>query len=245
MAERDASTGGPPAEGPRSEGPVAESPVDGQSHEPVYRALREALMRGDVRPGERMVVKRLSETYGIGALPVRHALQRLAAEGALSDEPYRGARVPIRSVDELLDLRRIRCAIEGQAAAWAAQRVTGEELEQLHALQARMTRVTDAAKAEHYLDWNYRFHFIVYGAARSPLLMPMIERLWLRAGPYLNAMRTEMTLGTGMAAHDRLLDALARGDAEAARRAVEDDISEAAALLVMELIEAPDRAAAE
>lgn len=223
---------------------IGEAAADAQSHEPVYRALREALMRGDVQPGERMVVKRLSEQYGTSALPVRHALQRLVGEGALSDELYRGARVPIRSVDELLDLRRIRCAIEGQAAAWAAVSVTGGELEQLHRLQAQMNAVKATGKAEHYLDWNYQFHFTVYRAARSPLLVPMIERLWLRAGPYLNAMRTELTLGIGLDTHDQVLDALARGDGEAAREAVTAEISEAAGFMVRALLANPDADAA-
>jgi DNA-binding GntR family transcriptional regulator len=217
----------------------AATPPEGQSPEPVYRALREALMRGDVQPGERMVVKRLSDEYGTSALPVRHALQRLVGEGALSDEPYRGARVPIRSVDELLDLRRVRCAIEGQAAAWAAEAVTGAELERLHGLQARMQAVKETGQVEHYLDWNYQFHFTVYRAARSPLLIPMIERLWLRAGPYLNAMRTELTLGVGLDTHDLVLDALARGDGEAARRSVMAEISEAAGFMVRALLAAP------
>jgi DNA-binding GntR family transcriptional regulator len=224
---------------------TAETGSEGQSQEPVYRALREALMRGDVRPGERMVVKRLSEEYGAGALPVRHALQRLVGEGALSDEPYRGARVPIRSVDELLDLRRVRCAIEGQAAAWAAQSVTGEDLHRLHGLQAHMNVATETSQSEYYLDWNYQFHFTVYRAARSPLLIPMIERLWLRAGPYLNAMRTELTLGVGLDTHEMMLDALARGDSGAARHAIETEISEAAAFMVRALIADSDREAAQ
>jgi DNA-binding GntR family transcriptional regulator len=206
------------------------------SHEPVYRALREAIMRGDIRPGDRMVVKPLSERFGTSALPVRQALQRLVAEGALTDEPYRGARLPVRGVDELMDLRRVRCAIEGQAAEWAASRITGAELQQLHALQARMTGVHDIATAENYLVWNYEFHFTVYRAARSPLLIPLIERLWLRAGPYLNAMRTEFTLGQGLEQHDLVLAALARGDGAAARAAVESELSQAAEVMVRAML---------
>ncbi|MGQ0564684.1 MAG: GntR family transcriptional regulator [Gemmobacter sp.] len=206
------------------------------SHEPVYRALREAIMRGDIRPGDRMVVKPLSERFGTSALPVRHALQRLVAEGALTDEPYRGARLPLRGVDELMDLRRVRCAIEGQAADWAATRITGEELRRLHDLQARMKAVDDIARAENYLIWNYEFHFIVYRAARSPLLIPLIERLWLRAGPYLNALRTEFTLGQGLDHHDDVLAAMARGDGAAARAAVEAELSEAAEVMVRAML---------
>jgi DNA-binding GntR family transcriptional regulator len=209
------------------------------SHEPVYRALREELMRGDIRPGDRMVVKRLSDRFGTSALPVRQALQRLVAEGALTDEPYRGARVPLRGVDELMDLRRVRCSLEGQAAEWAAERATGEVLERLHALQSRMRSVQDMAHADSYLVWNYEFHFTVYRAANSPILLPLIERLWLRAGPYLNSMRTEFTLGQGLDQHDLVIGALARGDGAAARAAVESELSEAAEVMVRALLNGP------
>lgn len=215
--------------------PARNGAADGASAEPIYRELRLALMRGDVRPGERMVVKRLAEAFDSGTLPVRHALQRLVGEGALSDEPFRGARVPIRSIDELLDLRRVRCAVEGQAAEWATGALSGAEMERLHALQAQMMSVRDAGQAGHYLDWNFDFHFTLYRAAGSPLLIPLIERLWLRAGPYLNTMRTEITLGAGLDTHGLLLDALARGDALAARDAIETDISEATAVMIRTL----------
>lgn len=207
------------------------------SHEPVYRALREELMRGDIRPGERLIVRRLSERFGTSALPVRQSLQRLAAEGAISDAPYRGARVPVRGVDELMDLRRVRCAVEGQAVEWAATRITGADLERLHQLQARMKAVEDIAHAGSYLAWNYEFHFTVYRAAGSTLLLPLIEQLWMRAGPYLNLMRTEFTLGQGLDFHDLVLAALARGDGVSARAAVEDELSQAAAVMIRALLD--------
>lgn len=209
------------------------------SHEPVYRALREELMRGDIRPGDRMVVRRLSDRFGTSAQPVRQALHRLVAEGAITDEPYRGARVPLRGVDELMDLRRVRCAIEGQAVEWAAARATGDVLERLHGLQSQMRAVQDLAHADSYLVWNYQFHFTVYRAAGSPILIPLIERLWLRAGPYLNSMRTEFTLGQGLDHHDLVIGALARGDGAAARAAVEAELSEAAEVMVRVLLNGP------
>ncbi len=210
------------------------------SHEPIYQHLRLELMRGDVRPGDRMVVKHLSDRFDTSTLPVRQALQRLVAEGALSDEPYRGARVPLRGVEELMDLRRVRCAIEGQAAEWAADRISEEELKRMHGLQAKLTSFDGAEKSQHYLAWNFEFHMTLYGAARSPLLMPLIERLWLRAGPYLNAMRTEFTLGQGLDHHEEVLTAMASGDGKAARAAVAAELSEAAEVMVRAMLRGPE-----
>lgn len=205
------------------------------SFEPVYHSLRRAIMCGDIMPGERMVVKRLSEKFGTSALPVRQALQRLVAEGALVDRPYLGAEVPVLDVEALMDLRRVRCALEGQAAEWAAQTVTRAELDHLHALQHRMLATTDPDHAEEYLSWNLEFHFTVYRAARSPMILPMIEGLWLRAGPCLNVMRTETTLGLGLDHHDEVLAALNKGNGAAARAAVEAELTEAAEVIARSL----------
>jgi DNA-binding GntR family transcriptional regulator len=205
------------------------------SFEPVYHSLRRAMMCGDIMPGERMVVKRLSERFGTSSLPVRQALQRLVAEGALVDRPYYGAEVPVLDVEALMDLRRVRCAIEGQAAEWAAQTVTPAELASLQALQDRMLATTDPAEADEYLGWNLEFHFTVYRAARSPLMLPLIESLWLRVGPCLNVMRTETTLGLGLDHHDEVLAALRRGDGAAARAAVVAELTEAAEIMARSL----------
>jgi DNA-binding GntR family transcriptional regulator len=112
-------------------------------------------------------------------------------------------------------------------------------LERLYALQSRMRSVQDMAHADSYLVWNYEFHFTVYRAANSPILLPLIERLWLRAGPYLNSMRTEFTLGQGLDQHDLVIGALARGDGAAARAAVESELSEAAEVMVRALLNGP------
>ena len=210
-------------------------PSASHSFEPVYHSLRRAMMCGDILPGERMVVKRLSERFGTSALPVRQALQRLVAEGALVDRPYYGAEVPLLGVEALMDLRRVRCAVEGQAAEWAAQTVTAAELDHLHSLQDRMLATTDPAHTESYLSWNLDFHFTVYRAARSPLILPLIESLWLRVGPCLNVMRTETTLGLGLDHHDEVLAALTRGDGAAARAAVTAELTEAAEVLARSL----------
>lgn len=188
-----------------------------------------------MRPGARLVVSHLSKEFGTSAMPVRQALQRLVAENALIEHSNRGVRVPVLDALDLMDLRRVRCAIEGQATEWAAQTITSVELEKLAQLQTKMLATTDASHAENYLAWNMEFHFTAYGAARSPLLIPVIESLWLRAGPCLNIMRTETTLGLGLDHHDEVLDALTRGDGIAARRVVESELSEAAEIMIRSL----------
>jgi len=207
----------------------------GQAYERAYHSLKRAIMSGDMMPGERLVVAELARRYGTSSMPIRQALHRLVAERALDERPNRGVEVPKLDVAGLMDLRRVRCAVEGQAAQWAAQTITAAELAQLRQIQHRMRAIVDVAQAEDYLALNVDFHFTTYRAARSPLLIPLIESLWLRVGPYLNTMRTETTLGLGLDQHDEVLAALERGDGAAARAAVERELSEAAEIMARAL----------
>ena len=207
----------------------------GQAYERAYHSLKRAIMSGDMMPGERLVVAELARRYGTSSMPIRQALHRLVAERALDERPNRGVEVPKLDVAGLMDLRRVRCAVEGQAAQWAAQTITAAELARLRQIQHRMRAIVDVAQAEDYLALNVDFHFTTYRAARSPLLIPLIESLWLRVGPYLNTMRTETTLGLGLDQHDEVLAALERGDGAAARAAVERELSEAAEIMARAL----------
>lgn len=207
----------------------------GQAYERAYHSLKRAIMSGDMVPGERLVVAELARRYGTSSMPIRQALHRLVAERALDERPNRGVEVPRLDVAGLMDLRRVRCAVEGQAAQWAAQTINPAELARLRQIQQRMRAIVDVAHAEDYLALNVDFHFTTYRAARSPLLIPLIESLWLRVGPYLNTMRTETTLGLGLDQHDEVLAALERGDGAGARAAVERELSEAAEIMARAL----------
>jgi DNA-binding GntR family transcriptional regulator len=204
----------------------------GTTHEDVYARLKRAIMSADYVPGERLVVAKLEKVFGTSAMPIREALRRLVAEQALQNNPNRGVEVPQMTASRLMDLRRVRCEMEGKAAEWAALTITRPELARLQEIQAAMNRMAASESADGYLDLNLDFHFTIYKAARSPLLMPIIESLWMQVGPCLNTMRGEATLGLGMDHHEAMIAALHKGDGTAARAALQEDISEAADVIL-------------
>lgn len=202
------------------------------AHALIHATLREALMNGDFRPGQRLVVRGIAEQFQTSAMPVREALRQLVSEEALFDHANRGVIVPEASIEVISDLTRVRCSIEGSAAGWAASTITRAELEGVRALDEAMKDRAARGAAADYLSLNREFHFAVYRAARSSVILPIIERLWLRAGPWLNIMREEATLGMGLDHHAEIVDALEKGDGERARRAVATDISDAADIML-------------
>jgi len=198
----------------------------------VYEALRRAVMQGDVKPGENLTIPGLARTFGTSHMPVRQALYRLAAERALTVISGRSVGVPPLSRTRLQDLTRVRSEIEGMAAAWAAERVDGAALEALTPLVEQMWQHSEDEDASGFLVRNQNFHFAVYRAARSDTLLPIIESLWLQIGPYLSLLHRSGNYRDANRHHEQLLQALRRGDAEAARAALVGDITTAAGVLL-------------
>ncbi len=205
----------------------------GAAHNLIYEQLKEALMNGDFQPGQRLIVRELAERFDTSPMPVRQALQRLTSENALVDHLNRGVLVPEANVEAISDLVRVRCMIEGGAAEWAAATVTTGEIEELEQVNgAMLLAAKKTGGAKNYLVLNRRFHFLIYGAARSPALLATIERYWLRAGPWLNIMRQGAMIGLGLDHHAAVIEGFKKGDGVMAKRAVAADISDAADIMM-------------
>jgi len=201
--------------------------VPGRAHAVIYAGLKTALMNGDLKPGDRLVVRELSERFSTSAMPVREALRQLVNDEALIDHPHRGVSVPDVDMAVVADLFRIRATIEGSAAEWAAATIRVDERRQIRDINEAMKVCVQTRRVLDYLALNRQFHFTLYRAARSQALLPIIERLWLRAGPLLNVMRQEATIRQGLDHHTEIIEALEVGDGARVRRAVVADISDA------------------
>jgi DNA-binding GntR family transcriptional regulator len=204
--------------------------------ERVYAILRDKLMRGAFAPGQKLKIADLAGALGTSAMPVRDALNRLAAERAVESTPNRGVRVPALSKEALEDLRETRFAVEGLAVERAAVHMDDETLAKLRRLIEAQS-VTDAKHvSESSAEENRAFHFTIYRQSRSTVLLPIIESLWLQCGPYLR-IASEMydgREGRGIDFHVEIVDALARGDGPTARLALQSDIGRAFELVMNE-----------
>lgn len=198
----------------------------------VYGQILGMILDGEIEPGQTITITALAEAFGVSAMPVREALHRLTAAGGLTLIAGRSVGIPALSVQRLLDLQRVRMEIEGLAAEWAARTATPELLLQLDRLIEQMSRSADDDSEKLFIPPNREFHFAVYGAAGSDVLMAAIEPLWMRIGPYLSLLRGSGNWRVANLQHQALRDALARGDGSAARAALCADIEEAGKILV-------------
>lgn len=191
----------------------------------VYQTLRQWITVGRFLPGERLKIRHVASDLGVGHMPVRAALQRLAAEGALINVPNAGVTLPVLTEPEFDDLLQMRMLLEGEAAERGSLRLDGLQMQTLRELCARMSLALEQGDAVTYLAANEDFHVLIYRAAGSPLLFELIDKLWLKAGPISRHLfDTPEPLNCLNDAHADAMRALERRDSAAVRRAIERDI---------------------
>ncbi|TPI22153.1 MULTISPECIES: GntR family transcriptional regulator [unclassified Mesorhizobium] len=197
----------------------------------VYSELRRALISGLFAPSQVLTIRMLADALATSTMPVREALSRLVTEKALEAMPNRSARVPPITPERMDDLLRARILIEGEAITLAATRMTPSQVATVDAMLAEWDEIrelVDEKDVDQELVLNQRFHFEIYRACGSSVLMPMIESLWLQSGPCIRvaiyAFSEARQVDTAHY-HRRIVAALAAKDAQAAREALVADIS--------------------
>ena len=191
----------------------------------TYQRLRQWLTVGRVVPGERLKIKALAEKLGVGQMPVRAALQRLAAEGALKNVPNAGVTVPKLSRAEFDDILATRLLLEGEAAERGARQLSVAGRLDAERLSRDMAKAIAENRLDDYLDANEAFHLLLYRAAGSPLLLDLIDTVWMRIGPLSTRLDEDPHVWASMNdAHEDIVAALQRQDAAAVRRGVEKDL---------------------
>lgn len=194
--------------------------------------MREALLAGRFEPGATLTLRFLAENFGTSITPVRDAVTRLVAQGVLQNGPRNSAVVPRLTASELKHLTIVRCALEGRAAREAAAHHDQAKLRELETQLATMHALIAERKLESYLAHHRKFHFEIYAMSRIPILVEMIENMWLRCGPALSFVIPEYVLSLkGSDHHTAALKAISAGDPDKAEAEIVADITEAASYL--------------
>lgn len=194
--------------------------------EVMYQNLRSALLAGRFQPGQRLKIRDLAALWGTSSMPVRAALQRLVAEGALEGEPQRSVRVPQMTRERYEAIFQVRLALEGLAVELAVPRLSAADLANLRDCVGQMEAAIGQRQVQPYLEANSRFHLLLYGACGNPVLLRSIESLWLQIGPFFNQLFTESDLSLRLNDfHEQAFGAIEAGDAQGARHAMEQDMA--------------------
>ena len=194
------------------------------THELVYRQLRDMVLFGELLPGQAVTIQGLILHLSAGMTPVREALRRLIAEGALEAQGNRRISVPRltrANVDELIFARQ---TIDPKLVFMATSNITKADMAALTAEDEALDRAIVAGNIPGYLQHNYRFHTMLYDIADAPILRSVALRMWLQFGPSLRVVCGRVGTQNLVDEHKEVLAAMAEGDAERAAAAIRADV---------------------
>jgi len=200
----------------------------------AYAALADLLASGRLAPGDKLSLRRSAAAFGVSVMPVREAVSRLVAEGVLEVAPARIIRVPIMGAEAFRCLAETRIAVEGFAAARAADRRTEAELDSIRQVETAFRAEAESREPDRIraVQLNRDLHFAIYGACGLPPLLEIIGRLWLKAGPVINldlrACPERLHQGFALKRHAEARAAIEARDGPAAAAAIAADIRAAA-----------------
>lgn len=239
----------PPVPPERTSGLLADYP---SLQERIYQILREAILRGDYAPGERLYEGNLARILGVSRVPVREAIRRLQQVGLIEARARSGIFVASFTLEEVDEVYRIRAALEGTAAALAAEKMTDGELDALGDILAAMEAASSQGAEIMTVGQADRFHLAIHRGARSRRLTALLEQIYLPVSHFRNL--TLHLPGRASAAargHHDLVAALRRRDAALAERLMREHIDGAREALLTSIrsttpkVEPPDQVLAE
>jgi len=191
--------------------------------EKVYDHLKQAILAGEIEPGQRLLETKLAQSLGVSRIPVREAIRKLEREGLIVVFPRRGVYASSLTPKDVDETYRVRAVLEGLAAHQAADNRTGEHVARLEEIVARMAQQVEAGDHAGLFETGREFHAVVLEAAGNDKLAALMELI----RGHVERIR-QMRMRVGRRTHDvfaeyvRMKDAIARGDgatAEAEMRA--------------------------
>jgi len=196
------------------------------SRGPVSGRVRDAILRGELVAGQRLVEADLCAQLGASRGSVRAALLELAAEGLVERVANRGARVRVVPLSEAIEIYEVRRVVEGLCAAKAAEHADEAEVDELHGIGEQMREAVDAGEVATYQELNQRLHRRIREISRQVTAADVLDRL--RAQIVRQQFRLAATPGrprTSLPEHLAVIEAVCSHDPGAAERAMHAHLS--------------------
>lgn len=143
----------------------------------VFNTLRQAILKGELEPGERLMEIQLADRLGVSRTPIREAIRKLELEGLVLMIPRKGAEVAKISEKSLRDVLEIRRALDALAIELAIDRMTEEDLQKLTEAQENFRRSVDECDAMTIAENDEHFHDVIYNATNNARLIQMLNNL--------------------------------------------------------------------
>lgn len=193
----------------------------------VFNTLRGAILRGDLKPGQRLMEIQLANQLGVSRTPVREAIRKLELEGLVKMVPRKGAEVAQISEKHLKDVLEVRSALEELAGELACDRMSAEQLDELKQINRKFLQVIDSDNITAIANVDEAFHMVIYRATGNERLSQMVNALKEQMYRYrLEHIKDKSKRAALVKEHEGIIQALENKDAAKARREIRGHIQE-------------------
>jgi len=205
----------------------------------VDQAVRRALLTGRFIPGKAVTLRGLAQELGVSPMPVREVIQRLAAENALEIRSNGRVQVPEMSPRRFDEILTARLLLEPELAERSLKSLKPADASKLEEIDQRIDESLGTGDSESYMRLNRDFHFHIYQAAGSEILLPLVNSLWLQFAPYMRTVYGRVGTVNLIDRHKEAIQAIRDGDATALREAIAKDIEDGMGILGREGLPSP------
>ncbi len=148
--------------------------------EKILETIRDAILKGSLKPGERVSEPELAERFGISRTPIREAFRQLESEGYLQVIPRKGAVVASLSERDIEEFYAIKIILEGFAAKMAAEKLSMKDIEKLESINQRLEQIAKDGDVKNFFRVHNEFHEVFIKAAGNERLYEMINQLVMK-----------------------------------------------------------------
>ena len=207
--------------------------LDSYSYQPlrkqVYEVLRETILTGKLKPGEKITEVEIAEELNVSRTPVREAIRMLELEDLIVIVPQRGVFVAgIKSIKEINDIFQVRSELEGLAAFLTAQNISEEQLSRMDNYTDQIKKCIENNDLERCIEIDISFHQIIYEASDNKWLQKLLDTLFEQITRFRsNSLAQEGRMEEALNEHKEMSEAFANGDADKARELAQKHIESA------------------
>jgi DNA-binding GntR family transcriptional regulator len=210
--------------------------------EKILETIRDAILKGSLRPGERVSEPELAERFGISRTPIREAFRQLESEGYLEVIPRKGAVVASLSERDVIEFYAIKSILEGHAARIAAERMTERDLERLETINAKLQEIAAGGDIKGFFRVHNEFHELFIKASGNDKLIELINQLVLKFNRLrLASLAQPGRMDISVQEHRKIIEAFRRHDGEQADSLVRRTATIGAEVLIQSLAQEQGR----
>lgn len=210
--------------------------------EKILETIRDAILSGSLKPGEKVAEPELAERFGISRTPIREAFRQLESEGYLTVIPRKGAVVTALSERDVKEFYTIKAILEGYAARMAAKKLTEKEIERLENINAHLGQLAEVGDVKGFYRVHNEFHDLFIKAAGNRKLSEMINQLVMKFNrPRLASLALPGRMQISVSEHKKIIEAFKARNGDQADNLVRKTASLGGQLLIQSMAQEEGR----